>query len=272
MAYRDFARPAIVERAHSTQSWLDWLDEQGETLVPVAPRHPLSCERCYGSSSYREAGNAWPVCWQCRTYGDAVDALVPITYSLDAGLESMLHRYKDRNVNWLRMPLASLLTLFVGKHADCIEGVSGGVDLATLIPSGNPSRPFDHLGNLLRDVVANDPVLDIFNWRLDAIARDRSTTRPGRGELKPEAYSTNPHVVGGASVLLLDDTWTSGSSAASAAAALKAAGARHVTVVTLGRQLNIGNNFGSTRAIYDEQRTARWILDDCVLCARAHGR
>jgi hypothetical protein len=42
----------------------------------------------------------------------------------------------------------------------------------------------------------------------------------------------------GATVLLLDDTWTSGASAQSAAAALKLAGARSVVTVILGRHLN----------------------------------
>ena len=41
-----------------------------------------------------------------------------------------------------------------------------------------------------------------------------------------------------ASVLLLDDTWTSGSSAQSAAIALKLARARRVAVVTLGRHVS----------------------------------
>jgi hypothetical protein len=42
----------------------------------------------------------------------------------------------------------------------------------------------------------------------------------------------------GASVLLVDDTWVSGASAQSAAATLKLAGASHVAIVVLGRQVD----------------------------------
>mgnify|MGYP003854110925 CR=1 FL=1 len=83
----------------------------------------------------------------------------------------------------------------------------------------------------------------------------------------PESYTVDSSAVSGAAVLLLDDTWTSGASSASAAAALKAAGAHHVTVLTLGRQLNPNSQFGSTGAIYADRHAAEWNLDACVLCA-----
>jgi orotate phosphoribosyltransferase len=44
--------------------------------------------------------------------------------------------------------------------------------------------------------------------------------------------------VAGADVLLVDDTWVSGASAQSAAAALKAAGARRVALVVIGRHVD----------------------------------
>lgn len=44
--------------------------------------------------------------------------------------------------------------------------------------------------------------------------------------------------VGGADVLVVDDTWVSGGSAQSAAAALKLAGAHRVAIVVLGRHIN----------------------------------
>ena len=50
---------------------------------------------------------------------------------------------------------------------------------------------------------------------VDCLARDTSTGRPQRGEPKSSAYTVEPSSVEGASVLLLDDTWTSGASAAS---------------------------------------------------------
>ena len=47
--------------------------------------------------------------------------------------------------------------------------------------------------------------------------------------------------VGGADVVVVDDTWVSGGSAQSAAAALKLAGARRVAVIVLGRHVNDGD-------------------------------
>jgi orotate phosphoribosyltransferase len=60
---------------------------------------------------------------------------------------------------------------------------------------------------------------------------------PGCRDLNPGRFrATQP--LPGAAVLLLDDTWTTGASAQSAAIALRAAGARHVAVVVLGRHVS----------------------------------
>lgn len=270
MTYRNFVRPAMAKGSATVGGWLDWMGDQGDILVPVAPHHALSCTRCYGASRFRgeDRDETWPECWECgRVYGDVVDTFVPITYSLDAGLESMLHQYKDQGAAWLRRPLASLLTAFIHRHADCIDDDAHGVDIATTVPANDPHRTFDHLEGLIQGTIANDPVLQRFDWQLDAIARDASFPRPGRQSLSPEAYRVDPGHVDGAAVLLLDDTWTSGASASSAAAALKAAGAAHVTVLTLGRQLNPNHHFGSTEAICEDRLGAKWSLDECVLCA-----
>ncbi|TGN64237.1 hypothetical protein EXE59_09940 [Nocardioides eburneiflavus] len=189
-----------------------------------------------------------------------------MTYSIDAGLESMLHRYKDRGVAWLRRPLASLLTNFLNNHSDCIDDNAHGIDVAMFVPSDNRDRGFNHLDQLVRGVFVGDPIFERFDWSPDAIERDLRTSRPARGELKPGAYSVTPRSVHGQAVLLLDDVWTSGSSASSAAAALKSAGAAHVTVVALGRQLNLSDRRGSTSEVYDDRCSTRWISDECVLC------
>ena len=235
---------------------------------PSGPRRDLSCNQCFGACRYQHDRSTWPTCWECgHIYGDVIDTFVPITYSVDGGLESMLHQYKDGGTQWLRRPLASLLTAFVCEHADCIEQDARGIDLATTVPSDNQSRSFNHLDRLLRGAIQGDPIINRFRWQTDAVVRDSTTTRPRRRELKPSAYRVDNYSVDGASVLLLDDTWTSGSSAASTAAALKDAGALRVTVLTLGRQLNQDRHFGSTDAIYDDCHSQEWTPDGCVLCA-----
>lgn len=267
MTYRDFAPPRGANDQETVGFWMDWMRDQGDILIPVAPRQRLSCASCFGAVKYADDGETWPTCWDCsHRYDGAVDTFVPITYSLDAGLESMLHPYKDRGVTWLRRPLASLLSAFVRSHADCIDDDAGGIDVATIVPSDNQTRAFNHLSQLIVGAIADDPVNHRFDWDLDVVTRDRTTRRPGRGEFKPEAYTVEPDAVDGKAVLLLDDTWTSGSSAASTAGALKEAGAAHVTVLTLGRQLNLATGFGSTTAIYEDRRAEPWVRHDCVLC------
>ena len=96
--------------------------------------------------------------------------------------------------------------------------------------------------------------------------RDYAETRPARAQVKPQAYGVDAAAVRGRSVLLLDDTWTSGSSLVSAAAALKDAGASYVVGLTLGRQLNTAGHYGSTDEILQDVQERRWTSDECVLC------
>jgi predicted amidophosphoribosyltransferase len=269
MGYRDFARPRFSLSEHGTDDWLTWMEREDDVLIPVAPRHEHSCTDCYGSVNYRDGGTeTWSQCTHCRDYGDAIDVVVPITYSVDAGLESLLHSYKDFGAKWVRSPLASLLSEFLDEHGDCLERATpkGTFDVAITMPSNNTTRGFNHLRRLVEGAVAGGDVADRWSWDFTVLGRDRAVGLP-RGRLTPEAFTVEPFVVEGAPVLLFDDTWTSGRSAASAAAALKNAGADHVTVLTIGRQLNPGNNYGSSEEIYEDASRQRWDLRDCVLCA-----
>lgn len=267
VAYRDFDMPAFARGQHSAFDWMDWMVEQGDILIPVAPMHPRTCRVCLGAVGVRYDGDTWATCQHCAQYGAAIDEFVPITYSIDAGIEGMLHRYKDQGVHWLNSPLGVLLYVFLRRHAGCLEGAAGGIDLATAVPSNDRARSFNQLDRMMRGVVEKDPVLAMFEWDLSLIERNFATSRPARGELKPEAYVVPGGALGGESVLLLDDLWTSGSSTASAAAALKDAGARHVTVLTIGRHLHAGSGFGTTQEILDDRRDAEWSSRACVLCS-----
>ncbi|MGI9092895.1 MAG: hypothetical protein ACR2FF_05535 [Mycobacteriales bacterium] len=73
----------------------------------------------------------------------------------------------------------------------------------------------------------------------------------------------------GASVLLLDDTWTTGAHAQSAAAALRAAGAVAVGVWVVGRHFNreqTGDHGEAAQAYYRRAREIGWDWDRCCLC------
>lgn len=265
MAYRNFARPSFPGGSNTVGDWMDWLHANG-ILVPTAPRPSGSCAVCQGAVGLRDDGDPWSRCFQCNGYG-ALDSFVPITYSVDSGLESMLHRFKDFDGDhaWLNQPLGSLLMTFLAKHGQCIERDALGIDVATFVPSNNQTRTFSQLQRIL-DAVKKNPVKDWFDWDPTIIERDFSVTRPTRAEVKPAAYAADRKAVRGRSILVLDDTWTSGASLVSTAAALKQAGASYVVGLTLGRQLNAGGHYGSTDEILNDVRGRRWTDADCVLC------
>jgi hypothetical protein len=75
--------------------------------------------------------------------------------------------------------------------------------------------------------------------------RLRLAGRGSPGTRRADPWLFESERLAGASVVLLDDTWTSGASAVSAAAALRLAGARRVAVVVLGRHLDATPAAGS---------------------------
>ncbi len=96
----------------------------------------------------------------------------------------------------------------------------------------------------------------------DCWSRPRSTRR--RTSFTRTASSRCAQL-DGRSVLLIDDTWTTGANAQSAAAALKSAGAGRVAAVVIGRHLN--------REWHENDRRLRGITrpfdwSHCALCAR----
>lgn len=178
VSYRDFACPLFFHDSHTTDEWLAWMEQHEDVLLPVSRRHDHSCADCYGASGYiGEGPDTWNRCMNCRGYGDAIDVFVPMTYSIDAGLESMLHRYKDFDgYDWLRYALGALVNDFVEHHGACLdrETPSGRFDIATTIPP-NDTRDFDHLQRLLSGVVEDD-VFTRWNWTSTSFA----ATSPSR--------------------------------------------------------------------------------------------
>ncbi len=261
--YRDFSRPVFASSPPTVTDWMQWLLGQ-DVLREAAPRPAISCSLCGGAVGTMYNGTPFARCPQCRNYGNEVTALIPITYSLDEGLESMLHRYKDFGVQWLEGPLRSLLWYFTTRHGDCVKKAYGPFDLALAVPSDNLERGFDHLERIAAPVGGGEPP---FQWRFDIISRNRAVSRPKRGELKPDAYIVTSNSVQGKSVILLDDTWTSGASIASAAAALRHAGAQSVTALTLGRQLNSSWTFLNNQELVGEVRARGWGMN-CVICSQ----
>jgi hypothetical protein len=172
-------------------------------------------------------------CYRCDKYRECLpgllpDVVAPVAYAAKGSLHAVnLWRYKSDGpgAEAARAALRALLLVFLRDHGRCVwrrAGVPGPSHVA-VVPSGR-GRPGLHPLQALAAPYLTLPWI-------------RLSSEDGPAGLDPDPRRFRLERVAGASVLLLDDTWTSGASATSAAAALRLAGARSVAVVVLGRHL-----------------------------------
>jgi predicted amidophosphoribosyltransferase len=227
--------------------------------VLLGPRRgPDVCSTCFNFTA------GYTRCYACAHGHETLDAVVPVSYSVAREqLHHALASYKrlDGDVaRRLGAILAAILWRFLSEHESCVAGAANTkrFDLVTTVPSGDQARDDRHP---LRWIVGElvDPTRD----------RHRRLLRRAQTEVPPRAFdATKFEATGqelrGQSILLIDDTWTTGASAQSAAAALKAVGAGPIAAVVIGRHLN--------RAWHQNDRRLRGIAQpfewaDCALCA-----
>jgi predicted amidophosphoribosyltransferase len=158
-----------------------------------------------------------------------------------------------------------VLWRFVALHERCVAAATNSsserFDLVTTVPSGDRVRDEGHpLRWIVGEVVG--PTRD----------RHHRLLRRSELDVAPRDFSAHKYEavrpLDGESVLLIDDTWTTGANAQSAAAALKSAGAGPVGAVVIGRHLN--------REWHENDRRLRGITrpfewERCALC-REPGR
>jgi hypothetical protein len=203
----------------------------------------MFCRTCRGP-----APDGYARCYQCdlarSQAGELLaDAVVPLGYAIRGGaLAEDLRRYKSGRpgAEESAARLREMLVTFMRDDGDSLwqaAEMTAGPSAVAVVPSGQ-GRPGAHpLLNIVRSCVrlpelrlsiAPDVIHGrgvTLGWlRVDGVVRGVDGVVGG--------------VVGGADVLVVDDTWVSGGSAQSAAAALKLAGARRVAVVVLGRHVN----------------------------------
>jgi hypothetical protein len=146
------------------------------------------------------------------------------------------------------------------RHEGCVaHATTPGTrrfELVTTVPSTDPHRDEQHP---LQAIVGklSGPTRD----RYERLLRRSSTTVNPR-EFHRDKY-TPARRIDGASVLLVDDTWTTGANAQSAACALKAAGAGTVAAVVIGRHLN--RDWGDNDSRLNASRTP-FSWDECPFC------
>jgi len=222
----------------------------------LAPRPgPGVCEVCFNlTDGYRR-------CYACTKNESWLDAFAPISYSV--GLEQLHHvlrSYKrlDNEVGRrFCVDLAAILWRFLRSHEACLARRTNTerFDIVTVVPPRDQHRG---LQTIVGELV--EPTRERY---CDCLKR-------GEADAPPHQFSAQKFEavisLKDSSVLLIDDTWTTGASAQAAAAALKSAGAQTVAAVTIGRHLNREwhKNDRRLRAI---DRPFEW--DRCVCCATA---
>lgn len=198
----------------------------------VGPRRGAGvCTSCFNFT------RGYEHCYSCARGELWLATVVPISYSIGG---EQLHRalmgYKRLSgevARRLTVGLAAVLWRFLATHEGCVAAAAGvdAFELVTTVPSGVQERDAAHP---LRRVVG------------ELIRPTRSRYRPvlGRSSLAIRPREVNAgkfeprFPLHGETVLLIDDTWTTGASARSAAAALERAGAGHVAAVVIGRHIN----------------------------------
>jgi predicted amidophosphoribosyltransferase len=196
-------------------------------------RGPGVCSRCFDLIS--GPGR----CYHCAQHARWVDVAAPVSYSI--GGEQLHHalttykRLTGEPGRYFLVGLAAVLWRHLDEHEGCLARAAGvnRFDVVTTVPSSDPDRwEAQALQQLVGTLVR--PVRERYERLL---VRTSAAVAPHRFNLnKYEAI----RAVGGRSVLLIDDTWTTGANAQSAAAVLKAAGAGPIAALVIGRYVNRG--------------------------------
>jgi len=228
--------------------------------VMLSPRRgPGVCSTCFNFT------DGYARCYACDHGRLVLDAVVPISYSVAREqLHHALASYKrlEGDVGRrLGACLAAILWRFLAEHERCVAHAAGAdrFELVTVVPSGHGFRDERHpLRRIVGELVG--PTRE----------RHERLLRRSDAEAKPRSFSPEKFVaiqpIEGRSVLLIDDTWTTGASAQSAGAALKAAGADRTAAIVIGRHLNRGWHENDKR-IRGIARPFDW--SKCALCAEA---
>lgn len=192
---------------------------------------PAVCAHCFDLT---DGGTR---CRHCAHGAAFADAMAAVSYSI--GGEQLHHalagykRYSGTPGRYFIASLAAVLWRHLDDHEACLARAAGvdAFDLVTTVPSSDATRDATHrLHGLVGQLVT--PVRPRYARLL---RRTDTAVTPHR--FHPERYAATADLRT-RTVLLIDDTWTTGANAQSAAAALKAAGAERVAALVIGRYVN----------------------------------
>lgn len=194
-------------------------------------RGPGVCRKCLNLT------DGYDRCYACTRLEPWLDAMAAISYSVaHEQLHHALAGYKRppaEVADRFAIELAAVLWRHLAGHEACLAHAAriDQFELVTVVPSSTREREGSHpLPRIVGELTG------ITRTRYQSLLR-RSRIPVAPREFRAAKYeATGP--LNGKSVLLIDDTWTTGANAQSAAAALKAAGAGPVATVVIGRHVN----------------------------------
>ncbi len=232
-------------------------------LVAVPPVQDGVCDVCRSAT-----GPGFPICYQCKEARAALgsrraDVVVPISLSIKgAQWATDLARYKNTAIpgsEHIALRVAAVLWRFLETHEGCVAR-SAGVDRFDVVttPPSQAGRSGEHrLDAAVSRVV--EPTATRYAQLLSG----------GPGSTPERTFPDDRYVCGrdltGQAVLLIDDQWTTGSRTQPAAAALKAAGARSVTVVVLGRHVDPASTRAGNAEFVAAHARSPFSWEDCAV-------
>ena len=228
----------------------------------ISPRYgPGVCELCFNLTS------GFGRCYACAHTPQWLEVIAPISYSIGGEqLHHALASYKrliGTPARRFTLELAAVLWRHLARHEACVAKAAavgaGRFDVVTTVPSSDPDRDERHP---LRTIVGQ--LVGPTRERYEALLR-RSAVSLSAHVFHTEKY-TPIRRLDGTSVLLIDDTWTTGANAQSAACALKSAGASTVAALAIGRHIN--RQWGENDARLRSTR-APFTWDECPFCEPA---
>lgn len=201
--------------------------------------------------------DGWQLCLRCRDHRERfgadslADLVVPLSYAVKghstlAQYYFDLHNYKATPVvKPARNRLLIMMLAFKDLHLACLERAVGPVDVVTSVPSGR-GRPGPHPLEVFY-IVLLLPFVDAVHV---------GASRAGRAaDADPDAVVFRDRLKG--HVLIIEDAWVKGNNAQSLAVAAKRAGAERVSIVALGRVLDMA--WGPSAQFVDRNLVdARW--------------
>jgi hypothetical protein len=232
-------------------------------LVPVPAASADVCEVCRGvvTGGYSRCYPCNDAAWKLD--GSVADVVAFVSLApTGEQLANELFTYKREtvpaNLRAGRLTgLAAVLWKWLAKHESCMASQVGleRFDVITTVPSTS-GREGDHpLERLVGGVVSGSAE------RYEALLSVNRTDL-GQREHAADRYLAT-RALDGPSVLVIDDTWTTGAHAQSASAALKDAGAGVVGVLALGRWLTV--SYEDNRAWLAKHRAGGWDWERCCL-------